>query len=133
MRAPWCSNVRHCPWEEMTRKHFKSEEKSSKRWKNVWFSVFFIIEQVFFKGVHRKDKKAKSVFTSIPIPNYTFSKNKNANSLKLQVQCLMKTIDFYKIKKFFRCKNALKIIPQFLEFCVFLSKIRLQYYIRKFN
>ena len=56
--------------------------------------IFSIIEQVFFKGVHRKDKNAKSVFASIPIPNYAFSKIKKSNSLKPQVQCLMKTIDF---------------------------------------
>ena len=60
---------------------------------------------MFLKGVHRKDKNAKSVFASIPIPNYTFSKNNNVNSLKLQVQCLMKTIDFYKIKKSFNAKT----------------------------
>ena len=71
-QTPWCSKVRHYPWAEMSRKHFKSEEKSSKRWKSVWFSVFFILEQVFFKGVHRKTKKVKSLFASILIPNYMF-------------------------------------------------------------
>ena len=69
-------------------------KKSSKRWKSVWFSVFFIIEQVFLKCIHRKNKKAKPVFASITIPSYVFSKNINTLSLKPQVQCLMKTIDF---------------------------------------
>ena len=63
------------------------------------FRFFFIIEQVFIKGVHRKDKKVKTVFASITIPNYVFSKNENKHSLKPQVQCLIKTIDFFKIKK----------------------------------
>ena len=110
MRTPWCPNVRHYPWAEMFRKHFKSEEKSLKMWKNVWFSVLFITEHVFFKGVYRKTKKVKTLSASIRIPNYTFSKNKTVNSWILQVQCLMKTIDFYKIQKVFQCKNALKII-----------------------
>ena len=41
--------------------------------------IFFIIEQVFFKGVHRKDKNVQTVFASIPIPNFAFSKNKDEN------------------------------------------------------
>ena len=131
--TPWCSNVRSYPGAEMSRKHFKSEEKSSKTWKNVLFSVLFIIERVFINGIHRKDKKVKTVFASIPIPNYAFSKNKKYNSLKPQVQCLMKTIRFLQHKKVFQCKNALKTIPEFLNYCVFLSKTHLQYYIRKFN
>ena len=75
------------------------------------FRFFFIIGQVFFKGVHRKGKKVNTVFASIPIPNYVFSKNKNNNSLKPQLQCLMKTIAFYKTKNVFQYKNALKRIP----------------------
>ena len=58
------------------------------------FRFFFIIERVFIRGIHRKDKTIKTVFESIPIPKYAFSKNKNTNSLKPQVQRLMKTVDF---------------------------------------
>ena len=61
--------------------------------KHVIFS-FFIIERVFIRGIRRKNKKVKTVFASIPIRKYTFSKNKNVNSLKPQVQRLMKTVDF---------------------------------------
>ena len=42
----------------------------------------------------QKRQKMKTVFESIPIPKYAFSKNKNKNSLKPQVQRLMKTVDF---------------------------------------
>ena len=42
----------------------------------------------------QKRQKIKTVFESIPIPKYAFSKNLNTNSLKTQVQRLMKTIDF---------------------------------------
>ena len=60
MRAAWCSNVRYCPVAEMSRKQFKSEEKSSKFAKNVRFSCFFfIIERVFIKGIYRKNLKIK--------------------------------------------------------------------------
>ena len=40
--------------------------------KYVIFS-FFIIERVFIRGIHRKDKNIKTVFESIPIPKYAFS------------------------------------------------------------
>ena len=40
------------------------------------------------------EKKEKTDFASIPIRKYTFSKNKTVNSLKPQVQRLMKTVDF---------------------------------------
>ena len=106
--TPWCSKVRHYPWAEMSGIHFKSKEKTLKTWKNVWFPVFFIIERVFIKGIHRKDKKVKTVFPSITIPNYVFSKNKNTDSLKPQVQWLMKTINFSKIKKFYTAKTLWK-------------------------
>ena len=62
------------------------------------FPVFTIIGRVFFQGIHRKDKNIKTVFESIPIPKYAFSKNKNKNSLKPQVQRLMKTVDFLEDK-----------------------------------
>ena len=42
----------------------------------------------------QKRQKMKMLFESIPIPKYVFSKNKNAHSLKPQVQRLMKTVDF---------------------------------------
>ena len=53
---------------------------------------------MFIRGIRRKNKKVKTVFASIPSRKYTFSKNKNVNSLKPQVQRLMKTVDFSKIK-----------------------------------
>ena len=56
--------------------------------------LFFIIERVFIKGIYRKDKKGKTVFPSITIPNCVFSKHKNTKSLKPQVQCLMKITIF---------------------------------------
>ena len=58
------------------------------------FRVFSIIERVFIRGIHRKDKQVKTVFESIPIPKYAFSKNKNTHSLKPQVQRLVKNVDF---------------------------------------
>ena len=60
---------------------------------------FSVIERVFIRGIRRKNKKVKTVFASIPSRKYTFSKNKNVNSLKPQVQRLMKTVDFSREKK----------------------------------
>ena len=62
--------------------------------KNVRFSFVFIIERVFIKGIHRKVLKIKTTFASITIPNYAFSKKTITNSLKPQVQRLMKIVDF---------------------------------------
>mgnify|MGYP003718493589 CR=1 FL=1 len=42
------------------------------------FAVVFIVERVFFKGIHRKTKKMKTLFASILISSCVFFKNKNA-------------------------------------------------------
>ena len=98
-------------------KHFKSDEKNVKNLKKRVFSVFFIIERVFVKGIHRKIKKVKLVFASFLIRNYTFSKKyeiiKNTNTIHHENH------DFFKNKSVLHCKNALTTIQEFLLFPVF--------------
>ena len=60
---------------------------------------FFIIERVFFKGIHRKNKKVKTAFASILIPKCGFSKTKMQNILNHRVQFIMKIMIFQKTKK----------------------------------
>ena len=116
----------------MSRKHFKSEEKSSKRWKNVWFSVFFIIEQVFFKGIHRKTKKVKTLFASILIPSFVFYKIENTKNWKTRIQFIMKITFFLKIKNVYNAKTLWKQFQKIRSFQHFNLKIHLQWHIRKF-
>ena len=58
------------------------------------FSVFFHHRTSVYQRHTQKVQKMKTVYESIPIPKYRFSKNKNNNSLKPQGQRLMKTVDF---------------------------------------
>ena len=62
--------------DEIPRKHFWSDEKLINNMKKLMFIVFFIIERVFFKGIHRKNKKVKTLFASILIPKCVFLKTK---------------------------------------------------------
>ena len=95
--------------------------------------MFFVIERVFIRGIHRKDKKMKMLFESIPIPKYAFSKNKNAISLKPQVQRLMKTVDFSEGEKSCNAKTLWQQSRKKQYFQRFGLKIHLQYHIRKFD
>ena len=58
------------------------------------FPFFFPSSNECLSEAYTERQKNKNSFESIPIPKYAFSKNKNAHSLKLQVQRLMKTIYF---------------------------------------
>ena len=73
--------------------------KMIKNVKTPIFTVFSIIERWFFKGIHRKNKKVKTVFASILIPKCVFSKTKIQNILNRRVQFIMKITIFRKIKK----------------------------------
>ena len=75
---------------------------------------------MFFKGVHRKDKKVKIIFTSIPIPNYAFSKKKH-RFFKITSTVSHEKHRLLENKKVFQCKNALKTIPEILDF-VYLNQ-----------
>ena len=81
------------------------------------FTVFFIIERWFFKGIHRKNKKVKTVFASILIPKCVFSKTKMQNILNHRVQFIMKITIFRKIKKSCNTKTLWKQIWKF-KVCV---------------
>ena len=94
-----CSKIDSYSQDEMSRKHFSSDGKLIKNVKNLDFTVFFIIERWFFKGIHRKNKKVKTVFASILIPKCVFSKTKIQNILNHRVQFIMKIMIFRKIKK----------------------------------
>ena len=56
--AEWHSKIDSYSQDEMSRKHFSSDEKLLKNVKKTDFQFFFIIGPVFFKGIHRKNKNA---------------------------------------------------------------------------
>ena len=64
--------------------------------KKTDFYSFFIIERWFFKGIHRKNKKVKTVFASILIPKCAVSKPKIQNISKHRIQFIMKIMIFRK-------------------------------------
>ena len=72
----WCLKSCCYSQDEIPRKRFWSDEKLIKNMKRLIFIVFFIIERVFFKGIHRKNKKVKTLFASILIPKCVFLKTK---------------------------------------------------------
>ena len=92
---------------------------------NNIFTVFFIIERWFFKGIHRKNKKVKTVFASILIPKYVFSKTKMQNIINHRIQFIMKIMIFRKIEKSCNTKTLWK---QFWEFCFFGVSIQKHLY-----
>ena len=69
------------------------------------FTVFFIIEPMFFKGIDRKIKKVKTLFASIPIPICVFSKNKNTKYVKTPIQFITKILIFLKFKNTYNAKT----------------------------
>ena len=85
--------------------------------KNQVFTVFFIIERWFFKGIHRKNKKVKTIFASILIPKYVFSKIKMQNILNHRVQFITKIKYFSENKKSCNTKTLWKQIWKF-KVCV---------------
>ena len=95
------------------------------------FTVFFIIERWFFKGIHRKNKKVKTVFASILIPKCVFSKTKMQNILNHRVQFIMKITIFRKIKKSCNTKTLWKQFRTFWFFTCFDPITHLQYHIKK--
>ena len=90
--------------------------------KKLIFTVFFIIERWFFKGIHRKNKKVKNVFASILIPKCVFSKTKMQNILNHRIQFIMKITIFRKIKKSCNTKTLWKQFWKFLIFVCFDQK-----------
>ena len=99
--------------------------------KKTFFTVFFIIERWFIKGIYKKIKKVKTVFASILIPSCVFLKTKKQNILNHRVQSIMKITIFQKIKKSYNTKTLWK---QFWKFCVFTCFdpiTHLQYHIKK--
>ena len=101
--------------------------------KNLIFTVFFIIERWFFKGIHRKNKKVKTVFASILIPKCVFSKTKMQNILNHRIQFITKIMIFRKIKKSCNTKTLWKQFRTFWFFTRFDPITHLQYHIKKFG
>ena len=66
--------------------------------KNVIFSLFFIIEPMFFKGIQRKNKNVEIVFMAILIPKCAFLKTKIHNIRNYRIQFVVKIVIFRKIK-----------------------------------
>ena len=118
----WCWKSRFSSWDEMSRKHFSSDGKLIKNVKNLNFTVFFIIERWFFKGIHRKNKKVKTVFASILIPKCVFSKTKIQNMLNHRIQFITKIMIFRKIEKSCNTKTLWKQFREFLIFVCFDQK-----------
>ena len=115
----------------MSRKQFPSDEKMIKNVKNPIFSVFFIIERWFFKGIHRKNKKVKTIFASILTPECVFSKTKIQNNLNHRIQSITKITIFRKIKKSCNTKTLWKQFRKFWFFMCFDSITPLQCHIKK--
>ena len=101
--------------------------------KNLTFRCFFIIGLLFFKGIHRKNKKTKIMFMSILIPKCVFFKTKNQNMLNPRVQFIMKITIFRKIKMSCNTKTLWKQLRKFWNFQCFDPKMPLQYHLRKFD
>ena len=83
---------------------------------------FFYHRTCVYQRHTQKRQNIKTTSESIPIPKYVFSKNKNKNYLKPQVQRLVKSVDFWREKKVLQCKNALTAIPKILLFSAFRYK-----------
>ena len=82
------------------------------------FRFFFLLERMFFKGIHRKNKNMKTLFASILIPSCVFFKNKNIISCKHRIQFITKTMIFRKIKKSCNTKTLWKQNRNFKVFCI---------------
>ena len=95
----WCLKSCCYSQDEISRKRFGGVKKFVKNVKKLIFTVFFIIERWFFKGIQRKTKKVKTVFASILIPNRILLKTKTQNIQNHRIQFITKITIFRKIKK----------------------------------
>ena len=107
----WDAQEAFLEWRKIDKKHEKTD-----------FYSFFIIERVFFKGIHRKNKKVKTLFASILIPKCVFSKTKIQNIINHRIQFIMKITIFRKLEKPCNTKTIWKQIQNFKVFVGFDQK-----------